>query len=68
MASVGRPEVVVLIALVMLLAGMRHSAVLGKTLQEFWDHFGGGSQPPTHPLPGDDSKILNRRRSRSATG
>ena len=24
----------------------------------------GGPRPPSHPLPGDDSKILNRRRSR----
>jgi hypothetical protein len=61
----GRPEVVLLIALVMLLIGVRHIAALGEALQEFVNQLGGGPQPPTHPLPGNDSKILNRTRSRN---
>jgi hypothetical protein len=28
------------------------------------DLFRGGPRPPSHPLPGDDSRILTRRRGR----
>jgi hypothetical protein len=28
------------------------------------DIFRGGPRPPSHPLPGDDSRILTRRRGR----
>jgi hypothetical protein len=34
---------------------------LGPALR---DLFRGGPKPPSHPLPGDDSKILNRRRAK----
>jgi hypothetical protein len=27
------------------------------------DLFRGGPRPPSHPIPADDSRILNRRRS-----
>jgi sec-independent protein translocase protein TatA len=64
----GSPEVILLVALVMLLVGGRHIATLGRGLGEgieaFKDALGGGPQSPNHPLPGNDSKILNRRRSR----
>jgi Sec-independent protein translocase protein TatA len=62
------PEVIVLAALVMLLIGGHKLHALGQGLgegiQTFKDALGGGPQPPTHPLPGNDSKILTRRRSR----
>ena len=32
------------------------------------DLFRGGPRPPSHPLPGDDSRLLTRRRSKSAIG
>ncbi|MGA3236813.1 MAG: hypothetical protein ABSG03_10950 [Bryobacteraceae bacterium] len=60
----GRPEVVLLIALAMLMVGVRHIAMLGQALQEFVNQLGGGPRPPTHPLPGNDSVIVNRPRSR----
>jgi hypothetical protein len=60
----GRPEVVLLIALMTLLVGVRHIALLGEAIQEFVNQLGGGPRPPTHPMPGNDSKLLNRPRSR----
>jgi hypothetical protein len=38
----------------------------GKYAQAFRDQFRGGPRPPSHPLPADDSRILNRRRRRSS--
>jgi len=32
------------------------------------DLFRGGPRPPSHPLPGDDSPLLNRRRTKSTIG
>jgi hypothetical protein len=60
----GRPEIVLLIALVMLLLGVRHIATLGEALQDLVNQLGGGPRPPTNPLPGNDSNMLNRPRSR----
>ena len=64
----GIPVVIVLAALVTLLIGSHKIRTLGQGLgegiQNFKDAIGGGPQPPTHPLPGNDSIILTRRRSR----
>jgi hypothetical protein len=63
----GIPEIILLAALAMLLMGVqigRLGQELSEGLQNFKDALGGGPQPPTHPLPGDDSVIVNRRRSR----
>jgi hypothetical protein len=51
----GSPEFIVLIAPAILLFGTRRIA-LGQGPRP------GGPQPPTQPLPGNDSRILNRRR------
>jgi hypothetical protein len=32
------------------------------------DMLRGGPRPPSHPLPADDSRILNRRRERPSPG
>jgi hypothetical protein len=58
---VGVPEIIV-VAFFMVWLGCHK--MLSEGLQSFKDALGGGPQPPTHPLPGDDSGILNRRRSR----
>jgi Sec-independent protein translocase protein TatA len=63
----GIPEIILLAALAMLLMGVQIGRLgqgLSEGLQNFKDALGGGPQPPTHPLPGDDSVIVNRRRSR----
>ena len=39
-----------------------------KLIPAIRDLFRGGLRPPSHPMPGDDSKILNRPRSRPSQG
>jgi len=39
-----------------------HWKKVGLAIQELAR---GGPRPPSHPIPGDDSKLLNRRRSES---
>lgn len=40
--------------------------MIDMTIEEFERSFrGGGPRPPTHPLPADDSRILNRKPRRS---
>jgi hypothetical protein len=58
----GVPEFIV-VAIFLVLIGCHK--ILSEALQNFKDALGGGPRPPTHPLPGDDSVILNRRRSLS---
>jgi len=42
------------------------SANISAVVEEFDRNFrGGGPRPPSHPLPADDSKILNGRRRSS---
>jgi hypothetical protein len=40
----------------------------GKLGPAIRDLFHGGPRPPSHPLPGDDSKILTRPRRRPSAG
>lgn len=60
MHNIGPAEIfgVVLVILLLLSADK-----LGPAIR---DLFRGGPRPPSHPLLGDDSKFLNRRRSRQA--
>jgi len=40
-------------------------------VRELWDRFRGGGpgpRPPTHPIPGEDSRVLNRQRSAASAG
>jgi hypothetical protein len=56
--------VLVLMVAVTVLFGRGKVGSLIRALEEFQDQFWRGPRPPTHPLPGNDSKILNRLRSR----
>jgi hypothetical protein len=38
----------------------------GKAGPVMSDIFRGGPTPPSHPLPGDDSRLLTRRRARTS--
>jgi Sec-independent protein translocase protein TatA len=64
----GNAEIVALLSLILLLFGWRNLDTLGPGLvhaiEEIKNHLGGGPQPPSHPLPGNDSVVVNRRRSR----
>ena len=41
--------------------------VVSPKLPALRDMFRGGPRPPSHPLPSNDSHILNRKRLKSAT-
>jgi hypothetical protein len=57
MHSIGFPEIfAILILAVVLFWGDK----LGPAIR---DLFRGGPRPPSHPIPSNDSTILNRRRS-----
>jgi hypothetical protein len=59
--DVGFPELIVVLVVAILLFW---GGNFGPPIQAIRDMFRGGprppSPPPSHPLPGDDSKILNR--------
>lgn len=56
---------IALIVIVMLSFRRGKLGPLIRAIEEFKNQFGGGPRPPSHPLPGNDSKMLNRPRSQS---
>jgi hypothetical protein len=59
MHSIRIQELLVMLLLAIVLFGGNK---LGPAIR---DMFRGGPRPPSHPIPGDDSRILNRRPSRA---
>ena len=55
-----RTELIDLLFIVIIALGVLGSKTIGQAIQEFAR---GGPRPPSHPIPGNDSKILNRVRS-----
>jgi len=63
MGSLGIPELVFVLALALVLFGPQKLPDLGTKLAEAINRFrGGGPGSPTHPIPANDSPVLNRRR------
>jgi len=63
MPQIGFPELVVLLAMGMLLFGGVNVRQVAQVLAEGISKFrGGGPGSPSHPIPADDSKVLNRKR------
>ena len=62
--SVGPLEMLVVLAVAILLFG-KNWRELAARLQEGIDNFRGGPGSPTHPIPADDSKLVNRTRKSS---
>jgi hypothetical protein len=63
MSDIGLPEILsipVVVALFIVAVVLFSGDKLGPAIR---DLFRGGPRPPSHPIPADDSKILNRRRS-----
>jgi len=48
-----------LLAILLVILAMSGGGMFGPAIRGL---FRGGPRPPSHPLPGDDSKILNRPR------
>jgi hypothetical protein len=64
MNDIGFPEILsvpVVVALFIVAVVLFWGDKLGPAIR---DLFRGGPRPPSHPIPADDSTILNRRRSK----
>jgi hypothetical protein len=63
MSDFGWPEVIVILVVAILLFG---GGKFGPAIRALQEMFRGGPRPPfpppSHPVPGDDSEILNRSR------
>jgi Sec-independent protein translocase protein TatA len=57
---VGFPEIVVLLVVAILLCG-RNLREVARGLAEGISNFLGGPGSPSHPMPADDSHVLNRK-------
>jgi Sec-independent protein translocase protein TatA len=66
MHELGSQELVVLLVVAgMLLIGGKRFRELAQLVSHGIDNFRGGPGSPTHPLPANDSRLLNRRIDRS---
>lgn len=65
----GPPELLMLLVVAVLFFGPRSLQAIGRGLAEgiasFRDNFRGGPGGPSHPIPSNDSRLLNRKRSAS---
>jgi Sec-independent protein translocase protein TatA len=66
MHHVGFPELVVFTVVAGLLFGGKSLHELAQALAEGIHNFRGGPRRPSHPIPANDSRILNRRNRKSS--
>src|SRR5882724_6780715 len=59
--QIDMPALLFVLGVATLLFGGRNLRELAASLAEGLSNFRGGPGSPSHPLPADDSKILNRR-------
>jgi Sec-independent protein translocase protein TatA len=65
MQQLGFPELIVFCTVAALLFWGNKIPQVARTLNEAIANFRGGPRSPSHPIPADDSKFLNRRIGRS---
>jgi Sec-independent protein translocase protein TatA len=65
MQQLGFPELVVVCSVAALLCWGNKIPEVARTLNEAISNFRGGPRSPSHPIPADDSKFLNRKIGRS---
>lgn len=56
------PELLVALGVAILLFSGKNSKIIAASLAEALSNLRGGPGSPSHPIPADDSRILNRRR------
>ena len=54
-------NIVILLIVALLLLGPKSPGDLARSVAEALSNFRGGPGSPSHPLPADDSRILNRK-------
>jgi Sec-independent protein translocase protein TatA len=65
MQHIGFPELVVIFTVAALLFWGKNIPDIALNLKEALNNLRGGPGSPSHPLPANDSKLLNRKRRRS---
>jgi hypothetical protein len=65
MQQIGLPELVLFGTVASLLLWGNKIPVAALKLREALDNFRGGPGSPPHPLPANDSRLLNRKRDAS---
>jgi len=60
------PELVVVMVVAVLLFGDMNLQEVARRVAESISNFRGGGPRPSHPIPANDSKILNRRNRKSS--
>jgi Sec-independent protein translocase protein TatA len=65
MQQVGLPELVLFATVAALLLWGNKIPVATLKLREALDDFRGGPGSPSHPIPANDSRLLNRKRDTS---
>jgi Sec-independent protein translocase protein TatA len=65
MQQIGLPELVLLGTVAALLLWGSKIPVAALKLREALDNFRGGPGSPSHPIPANDSRLLNRKRDTS---
>ena len=61
MKYVGTQELIVLFVVVLVLFGPKSLKELAADLGNAMNNFRGGPGSPSHPVPADDSRLLNRK-------
>jgi Sec-independent protein translocase protein TatA len=65
MQQIGLPELVVIFTVAILLFWGKNIPDMALNLKEALNNLRGGPGSPSHPLPANDSRLLNRKRRRS---
>jgi Sec-independent protein translocase protein TatA len=68
MQHIGTPELMVLLMVAIILFGPKSFRQIAQELTDALSNFRGGPGSPSHPVPGNDSRLLNRKKARSADG
>jgi sec-independent protein translocase protein TatA len=58
---IGFPEMIVLLVVAILLFGGKNLRELAQDLAEGISNFRGGPGSPSHPIPADDSNLVDRK-------
>jgi Sec-independent protein translocase protein TatA len=67
MHHLGALELTLLLVMAIVLFGSKRIIELTQDLADAITHFrNGGPGSPSHPIPSNDSKLLNRRRNRAS--
>ena len=65
MQQIGAQELMILLLVAVILFGPKSLQQVAQELTDAFSNFRGGPGSPSHPMPADDSKLLNRKSDHS---